>query len=166
MTVKRRQQQGRRIPTGMQTLVANMDKDAIASVLPIEQVFHSPFNRILTVLVPTNRDHRVGSGIGIDGCFFSHGSCHSSKLQQYRRRRRTEMTEYDEGKWKGKGKLRKGEWGVGLITIVLLNLGIRNKKGNTILFAKNLKSNLWLLKLGFMKKIVAQPLCNAHFLNW
>ena len=82
MTAKRRQQQGRRIPTGMQALSPNMNKNAFASVLPIEQMFHSPFNRIVTVLVPTNRNHRIVGGIGIEGFFFSHGSRHSSKTPQ------------------------------------------------------------------------------------
>lgn len=63
----------------MQALTPNMNKNTIASVLPIEQMFHSPFNRILTVLVPTNRNHRMVVGIGINGFFFRHGSRQSSK---------------------------------------------------------------------------------------
>ena len=67
----------------MHALATNMDEDAIAGVLPVEQVFYSPFNRILTVLVPANGDHRVGSGKGIVNFFFSRGSCHSSKLHHH-----------------------------------------------------------------------------------
>lgn len=93
---KRRQQQGRRIPTGMQALAPNMDEDTIAGVLPAEQMFHSPFHRVLTVLVPVNGDHRVSGGKGIVSFFFGRRSCHSTKLHHHRRCCRTELTEYGD----------------------------------------------------------------------
>ena len=95
-TAKQRQQQGRRIPTGMQALTPNMDEDAIAGVLLIEQVFHSPFHRGLTVLIPVNGDHRVGGGNGFVSFFFSHGSYHSPKRHHHGSRRRTEQTKHGD----------------------------------------------------------------------
>lgn len=155
-TAKRRQQPGRRIPTGMQALAPYVDEDAFAGVLPVEKVFHRPFNRELAILVSVNGDHRVGGGKGIVSFFFRHGSCHWRKLHRRRRWRRTELMDCGAEEWE-QGKGWKGEWRVGLIAIVLLYLGTdTDKKTNRTPSSSTRfkKSSLWLLIIEVVEKMI------------